>query len=404
MAPAAAHEHCIREALIPPALCRELKLLHLACAVPGYRPNCTACTLLASPPWGWPALLRARELARDAAEDFFDEFGGLWPETTVTVCWFPGSSLPVHTDNCKDYLSKRHISVVIWLSSQGEDFDGGEFFFQGARSGDPAEVVMPRAGSAALFTAEEPHGLREVVRGARLALNIWFTRDPSAAEDVRLLKWQPPSSIAERLFGAGPQACWPPGRAAVCLAKRTLAQAGLPPRGQPLRPRKLGRGGSKQNAAGACPCCPPAVDEGRVLPPARRVNLAVAAFRRLCAGSSCAGRCFLQHARQRERQVRAAMPRWHAHGLVSFPNLKRKVSCGCLRGGRVEFVKDVPGLVIARGALDSRLQRGLGNLADGLLTCNGKLMNQAMRFGKDMPVWANTVVRRTGLQAGRFSK
>lgn len=117
--------------LLPQDLCRELKLVHRVCAVPGYRPGCTSATLLASPPWTWPALFRARDLARDAAEDLFDAFGGLWPETTVTVAWLPGSALPVHTDNCRDYLAQRHVSAVVWLSSQGVDFQGGEFFVEG---------------------------------------------------------------------------------------------------------------------------------------------------------------------------------------------------------------------------------------------------------------------------------
>ena len=273
------------------------------------------------------------------------------------MCWFPGSSLPVHTDNCKDYLSQRHISVVIWLSSQGEDFEGGDFFFQGA--GGSGEVVQPRAGCAALFKAEEPHGLREVVRGSRLALNIWFTRDPNAAEDVRLLGCQPSLHHAERLFGAGPQAFWPKDAAAARLAKRTLAQAGLPSRGGPLRPRRKARAQSSVD--------PP------VLPTATRAKMAVAGFR-VCTRSSCTGPCFFNFMRRRERRVRGLLPRWHTHGLLSLPHLRGPPCCRCrLLRGSVEHVAGVPGLVIARGALTARLQRSLRKLADGLMTSDGKL-------------------------------
>ena len=393
-------ERCIKEGLLPPTLCRELRLLHLAAAVPGYRPNCTACTLLACPVWGWPALLRARELARNAAEDFFDEFGGLWPETTVTVCWFPGSSLPMHTDNCKDYLSKRHVSVVVWLSSQGEDFEGGEFFFQGAGQSEAEEVVRPRAGNAALFRADEPHGLRGVVRGARLALNVWFTRDPGAAEDAKLLQLHMlrASTRSERLFGLGPQACWPSDEAAACLAKRTLAQVGLPPRAQVLKPRRHRLAATNLKLRSG-------------LPAARRARLAVAAHSQLLAAenSRCAGRasrCFFRLLRRRERQVCTALPQWHQHGLVSLAQLSspcsaccRKVRDGTTRGARVEVVEEVPGLVIARGVLGGQLQRRLRKLADSLMSAQGKLMNQAMRFGTDVPPWAHALARRTRVPA-----
>ena len=34
-------------------------------------------------------------------QEILDDFGGLFPETTVTVGWFPGSGLPVHRDDCQ---------------------------------------------------------------------------------------------------------------------------------------------------------------------------------------------------------------------------------------------------------------------------------------------------------------
>ncbi|CAE7392237.1 P3h1 [Symbiodinium sp. CCMP2456] len=417
---AASVEHCIREGLLPEELCRELRLLHLVAGVPGYRPNCTACTLLACPKWGWPALLRARELARDAAEDFFDEFGGLWPETTATVCWFPGSSLPVHTDDCKEYLSKRHVSVVIWLSSRGVDFEGGDFFFEveGA-SGESQEVVSPRAGNAALFRASERHGLRTVLRGARLALNIWFTRDPSAAEDSRLLgpegvvglgsRWG--LGLSQRLFGAGPQRTWPEDEASGRLAKRTLAQANLPPRGRALRPRRPRRLRSRRcQEAGLRP-----VSKRCPLPHSRRALLAVAAHRKLLAvpGSkspSDRSHGFFRLVWRRERQVRAALPRWHQHGLLSIGPLSSPHSYDCQSEARccsalVERNEHVPGLTIARGALGSALQRRLKKLADGLMTSQeGQLLNQSMRFGSDVPPWAYAIVRRIRRLPGFFTK
>ena len=34
-------------------------------------------------------------------QEILDDFGGLFPETTVTVGWYPGSGLPVHRDDCQ---------------------------------------------------------------------------------------------------------------------------------------------------------------------------------------------------------------------------------------------------------------------------------------------------------------
>eukprot|EP00927_Polykrikos_kofoidii_P071576 TRINITY_DN67834_c0_g1_i1.p1 TRINITY_DN67834_c0_g1~~TRINITY_DN67834_c0_g1_i1.p1 ORF type:complete len:880 (+),score=105.26 TRINITY_DN67834_c0_g1_i1:154-2640(+) len=234
--------------LLPPELCHELALVHRVCAVPGYRPRCTSASLPACPAWAWPALLRARELVRDAAEDCLDEFGGLWPETTVTVAWMHGAELPAHRDDCRDYLAKRHVSAVVWLSTHGEDFTGGEFFISGGKGpgdavvededGDQLNLVRPRRGRAVIFGACEEHGLRRVLSGERLALNIWFTRDAASAEDTRLqtmtpqlplqrqpLVSPPPGSATERLHGRGPQGEWPPGDDARYL--RVLAESAL---------------------------------------------------------------------------------------------------------------------------------------------------------------------------------
>lgn len=89
--------------------------------------------MVSAPPWSWPAWLRARQLARDAAEELFDDFGGLWAETTVTVGWFVGAGLPLHRDNGEEHLRRRHVTAVLWLNEGGRDFEGGDFFFETQR-------------------------------------------------------------------------------------------------------------------------------------------------------------------------------------------------------------------------------------------------------------------------------
>ena len=75
---------------------------------------------------------------------------------------------------------EKEIEVV---TAHREDFLGGEFFFEGAGADGGDLLVEPRRGRAVLFDAGTRHGLRPVVSGERVALNIWFTRAPEAAED-----------------------------------------------------------------------------------------------------------------------------------------------------------------------------------------------------------------------------
>eukprot|EP00041_Stephanoeca_diplocostata_P020184 m.447033 g.447033 ORF g.447033 m.447033 type:complete len:335 (+) comp21499_c0_seq4:76-1080(+) len=67
-------------------------------------------------------------------------------------------------------------TCLLYLSTMGEDFDGGEFLFEDQ---DVAQVVHPRTGRVSCFTsgAENPHRIEPVVAGVRYALTIAFTCD-----------------------------------------------------------------------------------------------------------------------------------------------------------------------------------------------------------------------------------
>eukprot|EP00434_Breviolum_minutum_P035824 symbB.v1.2.031725.t1/scaffold3703.1/size65852/4 len=273
--------------VLPPKLCRELWFQHLTCAVPGYRSGCTAsCFAGSSPCWAYPAWVRARQLARDAAEEILDDFGGLFPETTVTVGWYPGSGLPVHRDDCQDYLQKRHVTVVIWLNEGEVDFEGGEFFFDSEE-----KAFRPQAGHAAIFTADVPHGLKAVKGGLRVSLNVWFTRDPEASEDLRVLQHPPPGPglpLPQRLFGQGPQALWPPN--ATTLARQTLTSMALPWRGGPFRWKQRKTGGWLK-ALGVAPS--ENENNSDSFKTSQRLGLMKAAFHRLLGETKPKCRCLL---------------------------------------------------------------------------------------------------------------
>tara|TARA_B110001452_G_scaffold84433_1_gene69031 strand:+ start:316 stop:603 length:288 start_codon:yes stop_codon:yes gene_type:complete len=70
-------------------------------------------------------------------------------------------------------------SAVLYLNTQGDDFEGGSLsFLDGADGGGgDTEVVEPRAGRCVLFTsgAEHLHQVSPVTRGQRHAMGMWFT-------------------------------------------------------------------------------------------------------------------------------------------------------------------------------------------------------------------------------------
>lgn len=174
------------EAVLPQSLVKELVFIHKACAVPGYRDNYLSSTLACAPVWAYPALLKARDIVRHAAEIALNKELELHSETTVTASWLTGAELPRHRDDNADYLSKREFSAVVWLNGK-PDFSGGDFFYERGVSGDKV-VVPPKRGSAAFFASSVWHGVEKVTGGERVAMNFWFTTEEEACEDARITR------------------------------------------------------------------------------------------------------------------------------------------------------------------------------------------------------------------------
>ncbi|CAE7763338.1 OGFOD3, partial [Symbiodinium necroappetens] len=71
-------------------------------------------------------------------------------------------------------------TVLLYLNTGAQDFDGGEFIFEESRGEGfrvPAAAVEPRAGRIVAFSsdAENPHKVLAVSRGVRMALTAAFT-------------------------------------------------------------------------------------------------------------------------------------------------------------------------------------------------------------------------------------
>uniref|UniRef100_A0A7N0TG64 Prolyl 4-hydroxylase alpha subunit Fe(2+) 2OG dioxygenase domain-containing protein n=1 Tax=Kalanchoe fedtschenkoi TaxID=63787 RepID=A0A7N0TG64_KALFE len=128
--------------------CKELEFIHKSCCTIGYRPGvlsttlshliATNCSHLILP------FVRIRERLKDKVEDFF---------------------------GCEFELFV--------------EFTGGLFHFQ---SGEP-KTVVPTTGEVVIYTADSRniHSVDEVLRGERLTLTLWFTRDRDHDEDSKLI-------------------------------------------------------------------------------------------------------------------------------------------------------------------------------------------------------------------------
>lgn len=77
-----------------------------------------------------------------------------------------------HVD--KNNVPRYEISSLLYLSTHGVDFDGGELEFCD-------DVIYPKFGQLVFFTSDLRHRVRRVTRGTRYVLAMWFTSEPAHA-------------------------------------------------------------------------------------------------------------------------------------------------------------------------------------------------------------------------------
>ncbi|KAK4786256.1 hypothetical protein SAY86_002945 [Trapa natans] len=106
---------------------------------------------------------------------------GLLPVTS----WAKGASIGWHSDDNREYLKQRDFSAVCYLNSHGESFRGGLFHFKDGE----LQTVVPSAGDLLIYTADSNniHSVEEVTDGERLTLTLWFSRNSTHDEDMKLI-------------------------------------------------------------------------------------------------------------------------------------------------------------------------------------------------------------------------
>jgi len=120
-----------------------------------------------------------------------------------------GDGLPLHTDEATHDC--YHYSCVLYLSSQGEDFEGGSFLWNDpadegssgtGRSGAEEDMIggaasssrkltpyAPRRGTAIIFSSgwENMHQVAPITSGRRSVLPAFFTTEPVPPEQLDFL-------------------------------------------------------------------------------------------------------------------------------------------------------------------------------------------------------------------------
>ncbi|KAI4379065.1 hypothetical protein MLD38_005406 [Melastoma candidum] len=154
---------------LTPHQCKELEFIHKSNCAVGYRPHVFSTTLahlvatnsahLIMP------LVPIRASLMEKVESFFQCEFELCIEFTGLISWSKGASIGWHSDDNRSYLRQR-------------DFTDG----------DPG-TVAPSAGDVLIYTADSRnvHSVDEITMGERLTLTLWFSRDGSHDEDVKLI-------------------------------------------------------------------------------------------------------------------------------------------------------------------------------------------------------------------------
>jgi len=103
--------------------------------------------------------------------------------TTKTAATLHDEYWHPHVD--KTTYGSFHYTALVYLSTKGVDFEGGDFVFIDAKPGSTSlnRTVEPRMARVSSFTSgnENPHHVAKVTRGVRYAVTIAFTCDPKEA-------------------------------------------------------------------------------------------------------------------------------------------------------------------------------------------------------------------------------
>jgi predicted 2-oxoglutarate/Fe(II)-dependent dioxygenase YbiX len=154
------------------------------------RTEVTAAALAKESPVPVAGLLSdIRSTSRERMKSYFGIGGPLCSDFTLVSRMAKGDWHPLHADNesmgesgvwVPNHTPWRTHTAMLYLNSEGEAFEGGVLRFAGLDLRG-----NPRAGLLVGFRCDHSHRheVETVRRGFRHAISLWFTYDPSRAED-----------------------------------------------------------------------------------------------------------------------------------------------------------------------------------------------------------------------------
>ena len=92
-------------------------------------------------------------------------------EYVQIVKWPPGSSMGLHTDEA------RKTTSLVSITNLNDDFQGGAHYIDDLSKNEKLDI-LPKVGKTVSFDGKKyEHGVREVTKGTRYTLAIWYTND-----------------------------------------------------------------------------------------------------------------------------------------------------------------------------------------------------------------------------------
>ena len=92
-------------------------------------------------------------------------------EYVQIVKWLPGGSMGLHNDNARDTTS------LVSITNLNDDFQGGAHYIDDLSKNEKLDI-LPKVGKTVAFDGKKYlHGVREVTKGTRYTLAIWYTND-----------------------------------------------------------------------------------------------------------------------------------------------------------------------------------------------------------------------------------
>ena len=120
-------------------------------------------------------------MRRAIAHEYGLSLATVTPLQTFVSCFIGAQDKQGGLHSDESTFAEFHYSCVAYLSSQGEDFEGGTFYWNDNKDGARVETaIAPTKGMANIFSSgwENMHEVQPLISGTRFAVPTFFTTNP----------------------------------------------------------------------------------------------------------------------------------------------------------------------------------------------------------------------------------